>query len=572
MVPVQTHLFYGESTELFKVALRPLYDCKKRLLVTTYFDNLQPCYDNFANMLRARMTVLDTKKSLYSPFKERNFGPVTPGDYRCKPLRYWQSFTYESHGVLLAEPQKESAPAEPSLHTSKRSATDIAITIGEVSKALVETSHQSDATVAGWVKALKVVNHPIQQDHELKMPGELLTLIIVLKLKLPLAIFNWDSYIEYGEGSVTAVERMESYPCEGTRAIVGPRSASTALTNKHRVKVASAAHCRQYPKASLGSPSTQEFRGHPHSTNLTVSRTLLDEPTPELKDFPSLFEQSENDPTHPSNTYQSSTPPSLTLADLDTVLIDFSEDEPLKESQQLINEPSTRTFHHTMNQRAPRARKIGNSAHPQLKRARLPLPSPPPSAIRREESKDPHHIFLNQAKSKFKSALAIARAYSGSLEVQASFGRVFISNVAEKLVAREDMENSHFTEFLNNILQQQSITTYPTKILTIVPQDIQHMIDLEENDQRLWDTDPQDCSVAYCFQFGTEYSGESFVIEIQADSLKCQVRSEEKNFGTIYVHGIQRQWDYVFELIGVSKRFDEHSELIEVIKTSLRVP
>lgn len=567
------HLFYNEGIELFKIALRPLYDCKKRQFESLLLDNLQPSYEILEHLLVPRMTVLDTRKSLYFPVKEGKHLPVTTLPQKKQPLRYWQGFKYEAQDTTTNASRKTHPSAELSSSASRSSIAGSTITTAAVAMIDGDQSQFSDRKVVGWVEALPDMCENKQDTaQEATVVTGLYGNFITAGPKLTehLDKPGWDSYMEYGEGTVAVIERMEIQPFRIRRTDQGAPCASTARANTSKSEYALTA------QSHIPTDSIQEILGirsvHKRAY-ITPSRepsTLLDDSIPELEGYPSL--SSQLDISVPiSNSLIRSLGSSLNAhLDPEMPLIDLSEDVPLQEIQQVVSESSTRQFHYTMYHKAPRSRNINQSSGVKATKVFLPRPSPPPAAITKNSLADPLPIFLDQVNTGFAASLDIARGFAGSLKAQVSFGRIYISNVPEKLIEKVDTDNSHYADLLSKILSQQQVVQCHSKILTSVPQDVQYMIDLKENDQRLWNCEPHSWEVLYCFHFDVEYAG--FVIEMLADNLKCRIKSEENNLGSVCVHGIRRRWDFVLGISGESKQSEKHDELVQALKGSLRVP
>lgn len=164
----RVHLFYSENLEAIKVALVPLYDCTKWLFKTTYFDNnAQHFYDAFTCMLRPRMKVLDSKRSVYHDFKESKHVAVTPIALKHLLLQYWQTWTYESHQATV-RPSQATIKLESTVGSSGISSNASRSLVAESSSSAnevvnIQDAHKLDGTIAGWVEALPTTIADLEQ-------------------------------------------------------------------------------------------------------------------------------------------------------------------------------------------------------------------------------------------------------------------------------------------------------------------------------------------------------------------------------------------------------------------------
>lgn len=370
----------------------------------------------------------------------------------------------------------------------------------------------------------------------------------------------WDTYTEYGEGEIVPLKRIERRPFHSQEASTRAGQASTASSQAAPARIASTASIMKQPQPKIVTVPS------PSNLHTSGSSSLLDDAIPVLLDFPSLFDLSGG--LAKSITVQQSPRPTRPRMDPDMPLTDFCENLPSQENRPLIQEPLPGGFHTTTYQQTPRkvanTKKTTTSVH-------LPLPTPP-SAPRKKALEDPNHVFLSQTESMLQNALEFARGHLGELVVCATFGRIFVSNVAKKLIQTENKDTDHFVDFLSRTLNDSTVFNYFTKIVTRVPQDVQYMIDLKESDERLWQSEVFDWSVMYCFHFVLKESQQTFIIEIQADTLQHDVKSSERDFGSTNVHGIGRQWDFVIGITGFPKQKDHYHDLVDAIKSSLTVP
>ena len=512
------------------------------------------------------MKVLDSKRSLYQAFKESKHVAVTAVASKHFPLRYWQGWTYESHSATawLNNVPKQAKGTLGSVgtltDTSKSLITESSSTSNEVID--VRHAHKPAATIVDWVQALPAVTADVTQNStENTSRCHLECLMRIASDSCGVDKPAWDTYTEYGEGQVVPINRIERRPFESHKTIQITGYASTATPQTQVASTAFSIITRRPNVVRVNSTRNVQSRSY---LKTTIAPTILDEAVPALLNFPSLLEMSGG---MTATIHHPSPNPILPRVDPDMPLIDLSDDAPRQENPQSIQEPLSRVFYNTMNQRAPR-----RAADPKKTIVRLPLPSPPPAPKRKVED-DPNYVFLGQLESAVENALRIARGHSGVLVVRATFGRVFVSHIAQKLIQTENKDIDHFADFLTRTLQDPSVIKYFTKVITWVPQDVQYMIDLEENGERLWQSEEAfHWSAMYCFHFVTREIQQSFIIEMQVDSLNWIVKSNQCDFGSINVHGVGRQWDFVVEVNGFPNQNDQYDHLANTIKNSLTVP
>jgi hypothetical protein len=342
--PMQSHVFYEEDCISFKVSLRPLHTCKKQVLESTYFDNLESGYDAFHEMLRPQMRVHTEHRSIFEPYKWGKHVAVTPESQRYLPLKYWQSWTYEAHGTDQVLNEQEAASLRTRSTASNDSITDSTNTTNEVTGSVQELA--SNSTVVGWVETLPITYRLLSSDESATNSK------VVVKP-------SWDTYEEYGQGEVVPIQRFERRPFQDKKAITRAPEASTAVT------ATSTALAVPNQLATSQSSSTQHQIDAANHLNISqahrpVCISLLDDPTPELLGHPSLFQLSGNDRAF-SLVQKSMTPAGINTPapDPEMPLIDLSDNEAPQDRLQRNYEVLTRKYHSTMYQGASRPRKTG---------------------------------------------------------------------------------------------------------------------------------------------------------------------------------------------------------------------
>jgi hypothetical protein len=250
------------------------------------------------------------------------------------------------------------------------------------------------------------------------------------------------------------------------------------------------------------------------------------------------------------------------------------------ESMQPLSEVATRSFHNTMNQRAPKRPK----PNPNPYAGRLPGPPPNPvkatPAIADEiQVIDPIPEFVKELNESFGKMMERAQGFRGQVEVQAEFGRVLLNNIHRKdITPRDGIDRLFATEDLQNLLlkPEPGFDTYFTKVLTTSPGEIPYILNLTDgNGQDLWN---KVCvwSVKYQFYFqdSATYPNRRFIIEIDAESFVTQIKSL-RMIGNIFIHGPGRHWDFRIAANGYESDRgleEEYGPLATAIELSLCVP
>jgi len=257
------------------------------------------------------------------------------------------------------------------------------------------------------------------------------------------------------------------------------------------------------------------------------------------------------------------------------------------EMLQGTSEPSTRNFHTTMNQKAPKpnqkGQKIGQFAD------RLGLPAlPPPAALQSQASTqtpviDPIPEFLAQINDSFEELMKGVQGFPGEVVVHAELGRILLSGIPPKFVASEDNLEGYSPNDLSGLLLSNPeragnpSTTYFTNVLTRLPADIKYLADMKNDAaQLMWEQIPSARSVIYEIScYNNKLPGwNPFTIEIDEATFRARVKTKYQ-FGTINVHGTRRHWDFRIAAFGFGDdNINEqlYGEFANAIQSSLYIP
>jgi hypothetical protein len=275
-----------------------------------------------------------------------------------------------------------------------------------------------------------------------------------------------------------------------------------------------------------------------------------------------------------------------------TDLIDLSDPvppstpNPRPESLQPTNEVSTRRFHNTMYQKAPRPNSSRN-AKPQQFKAQLLLPSPPRTRQPKPQDTpkliDPLPSFVKEMNINFQGLInKNLRAFRGRITVRVEFGRILIQKV--RLAAEKESRNELLQE-CDKVLSLlgslpytghiQSETHFSNK-LTTVTEEIKYLIDMKNSDgSRLWDQ-LQHWEVKYEFLYHAKNAQywAPFTIEMDAETFDT-VLMEPRDFGSVYAHGINRAHDFRIAAFGGESTEAieaKYGKLVRDLKDSLYIP
>lgn len=267
--------------------------------------------------------------------------------------------------------------------------------------------------------------------------------------------------------------------------------------------------------------------------------------------------------------------------DKDEPLIEFSDDDDeIKEINQAESEVSTRVFHITMNQKAGKNRNRHRHASltPNLA-ARLELPVARPMSRVKLQAPDLNAGVQEAIMQSFKAIMNTIRGYRGVISVQATLGRILLSNIPDQYVNTTPTKPDvyMFPEDAIELLDEKSTNTHFTNILTCAAPDIHFLLDLPTgvDDERMWSKNPISRKVSYEFHLAT--GDETFIVQMDADSLKFEIQTP-RDLGSIFVHGIKRRWDFSIQVQGTTNHEDDsdkgtkYHEIAQYIRDTIFVP
>ncbi|KAI6246645.1 hypothetical protein HI914_05155 [Erysiphe necator] len=189
--------------------------------------------------------------------------------------------------------------------------------------------------------------------------------------------------------------------------------------------------------------------------------------------------------------------------------------------------------------------------------------------------------FKQSFKSNFRSLMKNIRAFRGELVVEAHFGRTMTHGIKDIYISKKgEYEKTYDEETTRRILNESksnSLTPGFTKVITTVPAEIQFIREMKDcHGLNCWSQEKTDWSLYYELYFeDRNFShNNNFIVEINAQSFVCRAKTISE-LGNLYVHGTTRLWDFRVAATDIkyTDRLDiEHSELVEMISTSLFIP
>lgn len=233
------------------------------------------------------------------------------------------------------------------------------------------------------------------------------------------------------------------------------------------------------------------------------------------------------------------------------------------DSVQYCDEITSRTYHNTMRQLAPRGDRKMVKTMAAESIAAFPDPTP---------------IFLNDVNVATRSILGTMQNWQGTVTLQAQFGRIFFCDVQTRYVA----EGSRATEsYSKDVLRKylDSATSLPgvihfTEILTTLPADVQFVIDIEDdNEKRIWKSSVREnWLIVYEFYCQDTVSNRHFMLEIDGETFACSIKELPHQIGHVYVHCTTRNWDYRIAAVGQKLIDDAYNVFAENLLKDLYVP
>lgn len=229
--------------------------------------------------------------------------------------------------------------------------------------------------------------------------------------------------------------------------------------------------------------------------------------------------------------------------------------KPINEHQQNENEVSSRIFHSTMNQMAPKGKK-----YPANRLAgRLEVPEPVPSRIKSPNKTEPLADsaivdalpdFVGDVTKAFSDMVTTLRGFRGQLEVRIDFGRIILRHLHPKQMSNKegDKVNTHDAAFLRYLFfnpTNRGPTCYFTSVLTTVTGEIPHILTMKsKSGELLWAQQTEGWNVILEFTFRDKAapSATYFTVEIDGENFQMCMKKKSE-LGNVYIHGAKRHND-----------------------------
>ena len=246
------------------------------------------------------------------------------------------------------------------------------------------------------------------------------------------------------------------------------------------------------------------------------------------------------------------------------------------ENMQALSEVQTRTFHNTMNQRAPKSKH-----NPYAGR----LPGPPANPTRAGFASannttviDPLPEFIQDLEEDFQYLMQPTQGFRGRVQVQAEFGRILLNSIPRKHITPKGATDcTKSSEQLQSLLDSADFTSF-TNVLTTSPGEMPYLLNLTDGKgQKLWEKEKPDWSVEYEFCFVDRlatHENSRFRVVIDAESFATRIE-KSRPLDNIYIHGICRHWDIKISATGIEsgRQLEEkYGDLAKAVKASLHVP
>ncbi len=247
------------------------------------------------------------------------------------------------------------------------------------------------------------------------------------------------------------------------------------------------------------------------------------------------------------------------------------------ENLQCLSEVETRTFHNTMNQKAPKPKQNPYAG-------RLPELPQKPSRKNAGWAKiipvtDPIPDFIQEMEENCRYLMQPAQGFRGQVQVQAEFGRILLNSINQKHITQKGAtDNTKSSEQLQSIFDSENFAFF-TNVLSTSPGEMPYILNLTDGKgSRLWDMTEQPAwTVEYdfCFIDRLASHGKSrFRVVIDGENFTVRVE-KARPLDDIYVHGICRHWDIKISATGIEcgeSLWEKYDSLAQAILSSLHVP
>lgn len=239
--------------------------------------------------------------------------------------------------------------------------------------------------------------------------------------------------------------------------------------------------------------------------------------------------------------------------------------QPIIETLQTISEPSTRTYHHTMNLRAAPTSKghwVGNTF---VRAAPLSL-------------LNTHFVTsLDIATAPILQAL---RGWRGSAKLEVKIGRIWIANDALQISEPDArggagvVDRKRMARWLEGG-RRADMTT----LVTEEAGDVEAIVGMKlfEQDEKFWGKTPK-WGIEYIFscvdprEGGREGEEGKFTVTVDAETFRWKCETGERCLGETWVHCLKRVWDFKVCGTGRQEVEGEYKEWAEELVEGLYVP
>ncbi|KFY72329.1 hypothetical protein V499_07517 [Pseudogymnoascus sp. VKM F-103] len=239
--------------------------------------------------------------------------------------------------------------------------------------------------------------------------------------------------------------------------------------------------------------------------------------------------------------------------------------QPLMETLQTTSEPSTRTYHHTMNLRAAPNSKghwVGNTF----------VRAAPPSFLSTH--------FITSLHTATAPILQALRGWRGSAKLEVKIGRIWIAHDALQ-ISESDARGTA------GIVDRKRMARWfeggrradMTTLITEEAGDVEAIVGMKlfEQDGKFWGKTPK-WGIEYIFSCmdprdgGTGGEDGKFVVTVDAETFRWKCETGETCLGETWVHCLKRVWDFKVCGTGRQEVEGEYKEWAEELVEGLYVP
>lgn len=228
---------------------------------------------------------------------------------------------------------------------------------------------------------------------------------------------------------------------------------------------------------------------------------------------------------------------------------------------------STRTLQNTVRQKATRHGLHEKDLRPS------PLPTPAVSSACPVQVADPISKFARDFRSSTYDMLRAMRTWGGEVKLELQLGRIFFRKIAPQLKDGKMKSPEYVLPYLPAEVAGASKQVSFTKIVTSLPADAQHLIELKDSQDRpLWQSKlPPKWDVFYEIDCELVGSNIPFQVRVDAETFVVQVQSAPSLFGVMYSHCLLRNWDFRVAATGVMDETTSFKDFALELQESLCV-